>query len=55
MYIIRNHDFFIGKTKSDIVNKFWVPIGTTNTGNDKWSLSAGDATILECKQRNELL
>ena len=51
MYIIRNHDFFIDKTKSDIVNKFWVPIGTTNTGNDKWSLSAGDATILEGKQK----
>ena len=51
MYILRNHDFFTDKTKSEMVNKYWVPIGTTNTGNPKWNMSAGDATLLENHQK----
>jgi hypothetical protein len=46
MYLIRNIGFFADKTKSEIVNKYWKPLGTLND-NTKWNLTAGDVGELD--------
>jgi len=40
MYLIRNQGFFAYKTRSEIVNKYWKPLGTLND-NAKWNLTTG--------------
>jgi len=50
MYLIRNQGFFADKTKSEIVNKYWKPIGTI-TDSSKWNLSSGDVAIINEYQK----
>ena len=50
IYILKNHKFFYDKTKSEIINKYWLPIGTESTGNKKYNLSSGDVVDLEKHQ-----
>jgi len=45
MFIIRNHDYFADKTKSQIVNECWKPIGTIND-NSEWNMTVGDMIII---------
>lgn len=51
VYIVRNGEFFTDKLKSEILNDYWIPLETMGTGNEKYSLSAGDVSILESKQK----
>lgn len=43
LYIISDHKFFMDKTKSEMVNKYWLPIGNST----EWNLSAGDLSIIQ--------
>jgi len=52
MYLIRNQGFFADKTKSEIVNNYWKPLGTiTTTGNEEWNLTPGDVAHIEEHQK----
>lgn len=51
-YIIRNHDFFCDKLKTDIANKYWLPIGREdaqgNISYSDWNLSSlGDVGFIK--------
>jgi hypothetical protein len=49
MFIIRNHDFFADKLKSQIVNEYWLPNGVESIGSSEWNLTAGDVSIITKK------
>ena len=53
IYILKNHKFFYDKTKSDMINKYWFPIGTEKTGSKKYNLSSGDVIELD-KYQDEI-
>jgi len=53
IYIVKNHEFFNDKTKSDMINKYWIPLETTKEGNKKWNLCLGDVIALD-KYETEL-
>tara|TARA_R110000751_G_scaffold301890_1_gene415603 strand:+ start:41 stop:2458 length:2418 start_codon:yes stop_codon:yes gene_type:complete len=46
IFIVRNHDYFADKTKSQIVNECWKPIGTVGDSNPEWNLSGGDMGVI---------
>ena len=52
-YIVKNHEFFTDKTKADMINKYWIPMGGDKEGNKNWSLSKGDVIELD-KYEKEL-
>ena len=41
----------LGIEEALILNEYWIPLETMGTGNEKYSLSAGDVSILESKQK----
>jgi len=52
VYIVRNHEFFTDKTKSQILNDYWIPLdAVSNIGSPKYNLSGGDMSVLESKQK----
>ena len=51
-YIIKNHEFFADKTKSQIINDYWIPLdAVSNIGSPKYNLSGGDMSVLESHQK----
>ena len=51
-YIVKNHEFFADKTKSQIINIYWTPMtAKSNVGDEKFNISAGDMHDLDNGQK----
>ena len=51
-YIVKNHEFFADKTKSQIINIYWTPMtAKSNVGDEKFNISAGDMHDLDKGQK----